>query len=336
VARPNVLDPVFDEDVTRYEDYGFRCRRSRLGYQAGCALLGASLWEVEPGSDAILHYHFANEELLEVMRGRPTLRIPAGSRELVEGEVVAFPRGPRGAHGIGNGGADAVRVLFFSEMRGPDVVVYPEQGMLGALEKMSSPERGGMATWMPLRTALEHHDAEEPDPSQTPAAKPGAATIFDPEFDADQEDRPGFAYRRAKLGWQAGAERLGASLYEIPPGQATFPYHAHTANEELLVVLDGSPSLRTPAGWRELEAGEIVSFPAGEDGAHQVTNRSHAPARVLVVSTMIAPEVNLYPDSAKLMAATRAPGAAGKGFQEAYRRHDATDYWEDEEPPGQS
>jgi hypothetical protein len=49
---------------------------------------------------------------------------------------------------------------------------------------------------------------------------------------------------------------------------------------------------------------------------------------------MVAPEVNVYPDSGKLMAATKAPGAAGGGFGEAYRRQDATDYWEGEEPPG--
>jgi uncharacterized cupin superfamily protein len=156
--------------------------------------------------------------------------------------------------------------------------------------------------------------------------------LFDPDFDADQ-NRPGFTYRRAKLGLQAGAESLGASLYEIPPGQATFPYHAHTANEELLVVLDGTPSLRTPNGWRELEKGEVVAFRAGEEGAHQVANRSEGPARVLLLSTMIAPEVTLYPDSGKLMAATRAPGAAGEGLHEAYRRDDAKDYWEGEEPP---
>jgi uncharacterized cupin superfamily protein len=158
------------------------------------------------------------------------------------------------------------------------------------------------------------------------------ANVFEPEFDSDQE-RPGFSYRRAKLGSQVGAEKLGASLYEIPPGEATFPYHVHTANEELLIVLDGRPSLRTAAGWRELDHGEVVAFPAGEEGGHQVANRSDLPARVLVVSTMIAPEVNLYPDSGKAMAATRAPGAGGDGFQESYRRSDATDYWEDESPP---
>ena len=156
--------------------------------------------------------------------------------------------------------------------------------------------------------------------------------VFNPDFDADQ-DRPGFTYRRAKLAQQAGGERLGVSLYEIPPGQATFPYHVHTANEELLIVLDGTPSLRTPAGWRELARGEVVAFRVGEEGAHQVANRSDGPARVLVLSTMMAPEVNLYPDSGKLMAATRAPGAAGEGFQESFRREDATDYWEGEDPP---
>jgi uncharacterized cupin superfamily protein len=158
------------------------------------------------------------------------------------------------------------------------------------------------------------------------------ANLFEPDFDADHE-REGFTYRRAKLGLQSGSKELGASLYEIPPRQATFPYHSHVANEELLIVIEGRPSLRTPAGWRELERGDVVAFPSGPEGAHQIANRSSEPARVLVVSTMLAPEVTLYPDRDKLMAATRAPGAAGEGLHEAYRRSEATDYWEGEEPP---
>jgi uncharacterized cupin superfamily protein len=101
----------------------------------------------------------------------------------------------------------------------------------------------------------------------------------------------------------------------------------------MLIVLRGRPHLRSPAGWRELEEGEVVAFPKGEEGGHQVHNRGDEPVRVLVVSTMIAPEVNLYPDSDKVMAATRAPGAAGEGFQESYRREQSTDYWDGEEPP---
>jgi uncharacterized cupin superfamily protein len=159
------------------------------------------------------------------------------------------------------------------------------------------------------------------------------ANVFEPEFDGDQE-RPGFAYRRAQVGHQAGGERLGASLYEIPPGQATFPYHHHTANEELLIVLSGRPALRTPEGWRDLEAGEVVAFPAGERGAHQIVNRSDETARVLMVSEMNAPEVNRYPDSGKVGAMTRPPGGRGPGDRWEFRAEDSVDYWEGEEPPG--
>ena len=160
----------------------------------------------------------------------------------------------------------------------------------------------------------------------------GRPNVYEPTFDADQE-REGFTWRRARLGRQAGAERLGASLYELPAGQATFPFHIHTANEELLFVFTGRPALRTPDGWRDLRAGDVVAFPTGEAGAHQLANRTEEPVRILIVSTMIAPEVNLYPESEKVMAATRAPGAAGEGLQEAYRRSDARDYWDGEDPP---
>lgn len=161
------------------------------------------------------------------------------------------------------------------------------------------------------------------------------ANLHEPEFDSSS-DREGFSYRRAKLGAQAGAERLGASLYEIPPGQATFPYHAHFANEELLIVVSGRPSLRTTEGWRELEPGEVVAFRVGSEGAHQVMNRSEEPARVLVVSEMNAPEVSVYPDTGKVLAGTRPPGGLGApdDIFETFRLDDAADYWDGEEPPG--
>jgi uncharacterized cupin superfamily protein len=162
-------------------------------------------------------------------------------------------------------------------------------------------------------------------------------SVFESEFDSEQ-DRPGFTYRRARIGRQAGAERLGASLYELPPGQASFPYHAHSANEEMLIVLGGRPSLRTPDGWRELSDGEVVAFPIGKRGAHQVANRSGEAARFLVVSEMNAPEVNLYPDTGKVGASDRAPGSPDDEDELAawFRLSDGVDYWEGESPPGQA
>jgi uncharacterized cupin superfamily protein len=157
--------------------------------------------------------------------------------------------------------------------------------------------------------------------------------LFDPRFDAENEV-PGFRWRRARLGRQAGAERLGASLFELPPGEATFPYHVHSANEELLIVIAGRPRLRTPDGWRELAEGEVVNFPRGERGAHQVANRSDESVRVLIISEMNAPEVNLYPDTGRVGAMQRASGSAGEGGAWYFTRGTETDLWEGEEPPG--
>ena len=86
--------------------------------------------------------------------------------------------------------------------------------------------------------------------------------LFEPEWDAER-DAPPFRWRRAKLGQQAGARDLGASLFEVPPGAATFPLHAHFANEELLVVLSGRPTLDARSEERELRAGRGRRLPRG-------------------------------------------------------------------------
>ncbi len=131
--------------------------------------------------------------------------------------------------------------------------------------------------------------------------------LFEPEFDAERDDGR-FRWRRARLGRQAGSEELGASLFELPPGAASFPLHAHYANEELLLVLDGEPTLRTLEGERRLERGEVVACPAGRRGAHELRNESETSARVLIVSTMKAPDINEFPDSGKFWVRDYAPG----------------------------
>lgn len=120
-------------------------------------------------------------------------------------------------------------------------------------------------------------------------------------------------------------------MWELPPGQAAYPYHFHLADEELLVVLSGTPDLRTPAGWRRLEEGEIVAFPVGEEGAHQLVNRSDMDVRFLCVSTSGTPDVVLYPDSGKVFAGERRPDASGASFM--FRQADVVEYLDGETPP---
>ncbi len=131
--------------------------------------------------------------------------------------------------------------------------------------------------------------------------------FYDPEWDAERDAAP-FQWTRARLGRQAGARDLGASLFEVPPGAATFPLHAHFANEELLFVVAGRPTLTTPDGERELAPGEVVAFPAGREGAHRLDNRSAEPVRVLLVSTMRAPEINLMLETNELWVRDYVPG----------------------------
>lgn len=154
--------------------------------------------------------------------------------------------------------------------------------------------------------------------------------INDPVFDEPRE-HPGFRAQRARVSQQAGSQRLGLSLWEVPPGEAAYPYHHHLTEEELVLVLDGAPSLRTPGGWRDLEQGEVVAFPRGEHGGHQLVNRTAETVRFLAFSTSDEPDVVIYPDSGKLGAFERRPD--GGGLRAMFRLSDTVDYHDGEQPP---
>jgi uncharacterized cupin superfamily protein len=156
--------------------------------------------------------------------------------------------------------------------------------------------------------------------------------INDPIFDEPRE-HPGFQCLRARVSRQAGSERLGLSLWELPPGEAAYPYHYHLAEEELLLVLDGRPSLRTPDGWRKLDSGEVVAFPRGEPGGHQLVNRTPDTVRFLALSTNGEPDIVIYPDSGKLGANERLPD--GGGLRAMFRMTDTVEYHEGERAPGE-
>ena len=154
--------------------------------------------------------------------------------------------------------------------------------------------------------------------------------IEEPHYD-EPRDGEGFRCNRARISRQAGAQRLGVSLWEVPPGEAAYPYHAHLTEEELVIVLEGTPSLRTTSGWRELEQGEVVSFLRGEEGAHQIVNRSDATIRFLAFSTNGDPDVVIQPDSGKVGAFERRPD--GGGLRVWFRREDEAGYYDGESAP---
>ena len=152
---------------------------------------------------------------------------------------------------------------------------------------------------------------------------PDDPNINRPRWDFDRAEPP-FRSRAMRVAHHAGSEELGATLFEIDPGGAVSPYHIHHGNEELLIVINGRPTLRAPGGERELEPGEAVLFPRGQEGAHTLLNRTEEPVRCLFVSTLLQPEVVEYPDSGKL-------GVRVGGERPNFRLDSQVDYWDGEE-----
>jgi len=141
-----------------------------------------------------------------------------------------------------------------------------------------------------------------------------------------QEDRDGWRSKDAWVGHHVGAELLGGSMYELEAGDKLWPYHTHHANEEWVVVLRGAPTLRTPEGEQTLSEGDVVCFPRGKEGAHQLINRTNEPIRVLMLSTLVAPDIVEYLDTGKV----GARSVAGERIMLS-KPGPELDYWEGED-----
>ena len=141
-----------------------------------------------------------------------------------------------------------------------------------------------------------------------------------------EDDYPeGRRFSARSLTREVGAQLTGMAVYELAPGDATWPYHWEVGNEEWLIVIDGELTLRTPEGERVLRAGDVAAFPAGPTGAHAVRNHSGAPARFAMPSTQVRyGDATVYPDSGKF--------AIG-GFDDWWHRGylgEKVEYWEGE------
>jgi uncharacterized cupin superfamily protein len=147
--------------------------------------------------------------------------------------------------------------------------------------------------------------------------------LFGDDWDGGR-DRPGWQWKRLGVGERLGAERIGATLYELAPGQRTFPYHWHQVQEEWLIVR--APTLREASGERTLAPGDCVLFKRGPEGAHTIRNDTGDPVRLLMLSSdeEAVAEVAFYPDSGKV-------GIFGPGLRKLLREDAEIDYFEGEE-----
>ncbi|MGH3086048.1 MAG: cupin domain-containing protein [Rubrobacteraceae bacterium] len=143
-----------------------------------------------------------------------------------------------------------------------------------------------------------------------------------------------FGYRRKSLGAATGGEKLGCSLYEVPPGRQAWPRHYHLANEEAIYVLEGSGKLRIGNEEIPISPGDYATLPAGEEGSHQLVNTSDTNLVYLCFSTMNEPDVMVYPDSDKLgVFGGAAPGGSKekRAFSKFLKASPEVGYYDGEE-----
>ena len=150
--------------------------------------------------------------------------------------------------------------------------------------------------------------------------------VFEAELQTDEGDPAGYNASYVRLGPLIGASKLGMTVYGLPPGQSICPYHYEYGNEEWLLVLEGTPTLRHPDGEDELEPGDFVAFPEGPAGTHKLTNRGEGRVLLGIMSTKVDPSLAIYPDSNKI-GAWSGPGQSDKIMA---RLSEDLDYWDGE------
>ncbi|WP_254529557.1 cupin domain-containing protein [Natrinema gelatinilyticum] len=144
-------------------------------------------------------------------------------------------------------------------------------------------------------------------------------------------DREETSFRRKELSSAVDATDLGCSLYELPPGMRSWPYHYHTANEEAIYVLSGDGQLETEDGLVTLTTGDYVTLPADESGGHRIVNDADEMLRYLALSTMNEPDVTVYPEMDKFGVFVGSPpgGRDERTFHGYYNIDDETAYWDE-------
>ena len=149
--------------------------------------------------------------------------------------------------------------------------------------------------------------------------------LYGDEWD-ERRERDGWRIKEAFVGHHIGGGLIGASMSEVEPGNKLWPYHTHHANEEWVIVVRGEPILRTPEGEQGLKEGDVVCFARGRDGAHQIINGTDSPIRVLMLSSMIGPDIVEYLDTGKIYATS----VGGETILLA-RPGPPAEYWEGED-----
>ncbi|WP_018407536.1 cupin domain-containing protein [Methylocystis rosea] len=112
--------------------------------------------------------------------------------------------------------------------------------------------------------------------------------------DREQSDVCGPA-RAHWISEAAGLTQFGALIEILQPGSLSSLKHWHSAEDELIYVLEGEITLIEGETETILRAGDAAAFNAGVAVGHQLHNRSKRPTRCLVVGARAPVDAITYP-----------------------------------------
>ncbi len=122
-----------------------------------------------------------------------------------------------------------------------------------------------------------------------------------------------------RLGNHVGLTNFGVNLVRVAPGGQSSARHAHSKQDEFMMVMSGELVLETDEGRQTLGPGMCAGFPAGGGNAHRFLNLSDSDATFLVVGDRTPGDVGTYPDI------DLAAGTGPRGGY-VYTRKDGTPY----------
>ncbi len=315
---PNVhrLDPDLWHGVPDDAPYGHSWRAAEMPVHQ----LGLNIAELAPGAGSCpLHHHHFEEEIFVVLQGELVVReLELGAERyrefpLRQGDLIAYPAGTGLAHQFFNRSQRPARYLSLSDKVSGEVCEYPDSGKV-ALVALGGPGVFG--------------DPPDLDFSERPHRRPVDVVAPPAHVCGPGPERDLGGGLGRQLSRPAGAKTVFVNRDRLPPGTWTGPLHAHTADDELLLVLEGSPTLVQRRGERWsfetssderclLQAGDVVHWAAGDRVAHRLGNESMDDAIVLVIGTDRPEDLCVFPETGRVH--VRALGRTG--------RFERTDYW---------
>jgi len=260
---------------------------------------------LQPGkSGCPFHSHSSQWELYLITAGRGTVRHGPHQREIRAGDAVMHPPGE--AHQLINTGDSLLEYLLIADNPPVDVYHYPDS------TKWGFRPRGGFFR----RTDVDYYVGEEagaeqrpPRPAPPPLTETLARFVTIAALPEEEGRSPAGKYHsfrreislalggRAGIGTWAGGHPFDLQERRVPSGAAICPFHQHTVQWELFLVLAGTATVRSGTETHVVRAGDVFLQPPGTP--HQIRNTGPDDFRCYIIADHHPADSCYYPDSDK-------------------------------------